>query len=202
MDFAKLIERAKNICLSPRAEWQKIAGEAATTQSLFVGYAMILAAIPAICGFIGMTMIGMTMPIIGNFRTPVGAGLVQLIVGYVLGLVGVFILSLIINALAPTFDGQKDSIAALKVAVYSYTPSWLAGILMIIPLLGMLVLIAALYGIYLLYLGLPALMKSPQEKSIGYTALIVVCAIVLGIIMSVIIGVVAGSGAMMAGAMR
>jgi Yip1 domain len=202
MDFAKLIERAKNICLSPRAEWQKIAAESATTGSLFTGYAMILAAIPAICGFIGMTMIGMSMPFVGTVRTGVGAGLVQLIVGYVLGLLGVFILSLIINALAPTFDGQKDPVAALKVAVYSYTPSWLAGILMIVPLLGILVLIAAIYGIYLLYLGLPVLMKSPAEKSVGYTALIVVCAIVLGIIMSVIIGAVAGTGAMMAGGMR
>jgi hypothetical protein len=202
MDFAKLIERAKNICLSPKAEWQKIAAESATTGSLFTGYAMILAAIPAICGFIGMTMIGMSMPFVGTIRTGVGPALVQLIVGYVLGLLGVFILSLIINALAPTFDGQKDPVAALKVAVYSYTPSWLAGILMIVPLLGILVFIAAIYGIYLLYLGLPVLMKSPAEKSVGYTALIVVCAIVLGIVMGLIITAVAGTGAMMAGGLR
>jgi Yip1 domain len=199
MDFAKLIERAKNICLSPSTEWPKIAGESATTQSLFTGYAMILAAIPAICGFIGMTVIGMSMPIVGTVRTGVAAGLVQLIVGYVLGLVAVYILSIIINALAPTFDGQKDPINALKLAVYAYTPSWLAGILMLVPLLGMLVILAGLYGIYLLYLGLPHLMKNPAEKSVGYTALIVVCAIVLGIVMSVIIGAIAGTGAMMGG---
>jgi hypothetical protein len=199
MDFAKLIERAKNICLSPSTEWPKIAGESATTQSLFTGYAMILAAIPAICGFIGMTVIGMSMPIVGTVRTGVAAGLVQLIVGYVLGLVAVYILSIIINVLAPTFDGQKDPINALKLAVYAYTPSWLAGILMLVPLLGMLVILAGLYGIYLLYLGLPHLMKNPAEKSVGYTALIVVCAIVLGIVMSVIIGAIAGTGAMMGG---
>ncbi|TAG04737.1 MAG: DUF1282 domain-containing protein [Betaproteobacteria bacterium] len=199
MDFAKLIERAKNICLSPKTEWAKIADEAATTQSLFTGYAMILAAIPAICGFIGMTVIGMSVPIVGTVRTGVAAGLTQLIVGYVLGLVAVFLLSLIIDALAPTFDGQKNHTNALKLAIYAYTPSWLAGVLMIIPLLGMLVILAGIYGIYLLYLGLPHLMKNPAEKSVGYTALIVVCAIVLGIVMSVVLGSIAGAGAMMGG---
>lgn len=201
MDFAKLIERAKGICLSPSTEWPKIAGESATAQSLFTGYAMILAAIPAICGFIGMTLVGMSMPFIGTVRTGVAAGLVQLIVGYVLGLVAVYVLALIIDALAPTFDGQKDPVNALKLAVYAYTPSWLAGILMLVPLLGTLVLLASLYGIYLLYLGLPHLMKNPAEKSVGYTALTVVCAVVLGIVTSIILGAIGGAGAVM-GAMH
>lgn len=199
MDIGKLIERAKNICLSPKTEWPKIADEQADTMSLFTGYAMILAAIPAIAGFIGMSMIGMTMPIVGTIRTPMATGLVQLVVGYVLGLVAVFVLSLIINALAPTFDGQKNPLAALKLAIYSYTPSWIAGILMVIPLLGILVLIAALYGIYVLYVGLPSMMKSPPEKSVGYTALIIVCAIVLGIIMAVVMSALGGTAMMMGG---
>ncbi len=197
MDFAKLIERAKNICLSPKTEWPKIAGESATTASLFTGYAMILAAIPAICGLIGSTMIGVSMPLVGTVRVPIAAGIVSGVLGYVLGLAGIFILSLIINALAPTFDGKKDSVAALKVAVYTYTPIWLIGVLSIIPLLGMLTLIAALYAIYLLYLGLPNLMKNPEEKSIGYTALVIVCAIALGFVVAVIVGLVGVGGASM-----
>ncbi|MGL4230008.1 MAG: Yip1 family protein [Casimicrobium sp.] len=199
MDLGKLIERAKNICLSPKTEWPKIADEPATTQSLFVGYAIILAAIPAICGFIGMTMVGMTMPMVGTIRIPIGTALVSGIIGYVLGLVGIFVLALIIDALAPTFDGQKSSINALKVAVYTYTPMWLIGILSIIPMLSMLSLIAALYAIYLLYIGLPVLMKCPTEKSVGYTALVIVCALVLAIIIAFVVGLLgmgAGLGAM------
>jgi Yip1 domain len=199
MDIAKLIERAKNICLSPKSEWPKIADEPADTMSLFTGYAMILAAIPAIAGFIGMSVVGMSLPIVGMIKTPVATGLVHMIVGYVMGLAMIFVLSLIVNALAPTFDGQKNPIAALKLVVYAYTPSWIAGILTVIPMLGILVLIAALYGIYVLYTGLPALMKNPPEKSIGYTALIIVCAIVMGIVMAVVLGAVAGTGAALRG---
>lgn len=195
MDFAKLIERAKNICLSPQTEWQKIAGEEASVQSLYTGYAMILAAIPAIFGLIGMTVVGISVPIVGTVRVPIGSALVSMIMGYALGLAGLFVLSLIINALAPTFDGQKDPVAALKIATYAYTPVWLAGVFSIVPLLGVLTILAALYSVYLLYLGLPPLMKAPKEKSIGYTALVVVCAIVLGIVVGAIVGLLGVGGA-------
>jgi hypothetical protein len=199
MDFAKLIERAKGICLSPKAEWEKIAAETADVKSLYLNYAMILAAIPAICGFIGMTLIGVSVPIVGNIRTPIGAGLAQLIIGYVLSLGVLFVVSLIINALAPTFDGQKNPVQALKVIVYASTPVWLAGVFSLVPLLGVLTIIAGLYSLYLLYIGLTPLMKNPQEKSIGYTALIVVCYIVLAIIVGVVMTAIAGTGAALSG---
>jgi hypothetical protein len=40
--------------------------------------------------------------------------------------------------------------------------------------------------LYLLFLGLPVLMKSPQEKSLGYTATIIVAAIILFAVIGVI----------------
>ena len=155
MDLAKLIERVKGIVLSPKAEWEKIAAETTDVKSLYVGYAMILAAIPAICGFIGSTVIGVSIPFVGGtYRTPVSTALVHLVLGYVLGLAAIYVVSLIVTALAPTFDGQKDPIQALKVIVYSSTPVWLAGVFSLIPLLGVLGIIAGLYGLYLLYIGL------------------------------------------------
>ena len=199
MDFSKLIERVKGILLSPKTEWEKIAAETTDVKSLYMGYAMILAAIPAICGFIGSTVIGVSLPIVGTIRTGVAAALVQLVLSYVLGLAVIYVVSLIVNALAPTFDGQKDPIQALKLIVYASTPVWLAGVFSLIPLLGVLGILAGLYGLYLLYIGLTPLMKNPQDKSIGYTALIIVCYIVLAIIMGVIVAAVAGTGAAMRG---
>ncbi len=199
MDIAKLIERAKGICLSPKAEWAKIAAEPTDVKSLYVNYAMILALIPAVCGFLGMSLIGISMPIIGSYRTPIGAGLAHLVIGYVMGLAVLYVVSLIVNALAPTFDGQKDPVQALKLVAYSSTPVWLAGVLSIIPMLGVLGIIAGLYGLYLLYTGLPILMKNPEDKSIGYTALIIVCYIVLAMITAAVLGGLVGTGAMMRG---
>jgi uncharacterized membrane protein len=199
MDLAKIIERAKGIVLSPKTEWEKIAAESTDVKSLYVGYAMILAAIPAICGLIGTTMIGVSVPLIGTMRTPIGSALVTLVLGYVLGLAAIYVVSLIVNALAPTFDGQKDPMQALKLVVYSSTPVWLAGVFSLVPLLGVLSIIAGLYGLYLLYIGLPILMRNPAEKSIGYTALIVVCYFVLAIIIGIVLAGVAGAGLAMIG---
>lgn len=199
MDFAKLIERVKGIVLSPKTEWEKIAAEPADVKSLFTGYAMILASIPAVCGLIGSTVIGVSLPIVGTLRTPIAAALVQLVLTYVLGLVVIYVVALIVDALAPTFDGQKNSVQALKLVVYSSTPVWLAGVFALVPLLSVLGILAALYGLYLLYIGLAPLMKNPQDKSIGYTALIIVCYIVLAIIVGVVIAAAAGTGMAMRG---
>src|SRR4029453_14283966 len=96
------------------------------------------------------------------------------IVAYVISLVVVFVVALIVDALAPTFGGTKSQINALKLVAYSATPGWGAGIATIIPVLGWIVaIIGTLYGIYLLYLGLPVLMKSPEDKTVVYLAVVV-----------------------------
>lgn len=189
-----IVERIKNICLKPKTEWEVIEPETPSTSALFTGYAVPLAAIPAIAGFVGGSLIGRSLPVVGTYRIPLVSGLVMAVFTFVMALVGIFIVSLITNALAPKFGGEKNSTQALKLAVYSYTPAWIAGVLQILPMLGLLGLIAGLYGIYLLYLGLPRLMKCPQEKAVAYTAVVVACAIVLSVIVGIVGGSIAGAG--------
>lgn len=193
-----LVERAKNICLKPKSEWSEIAGETTASGTLIVNYVLPFAAISAVAGLIGGSIVGHTLPFIGTYRVPLITGIVLAIYRFVMAVVGVFVLSLIINALAPRFGGQKNPQQALKVAAYSYTPAWLAGVLMILPGLGFLVLLGALFGLYLLYLGLPRLMKNPEDRSLGYTAVVVICAIVIGIVVGVVGGRI-GRPALMGG---
>jgi hypothetical protein len=196
-----IVDRVKNICLTPNTEWPVIAAEPASAGSLITGYVVPLAAIGAVSGFVGGSVIGRTLPFIGTYRTSLMTGLGFACFTFVMAIVGVFVLSVIINALAPNFGGQKDSTLALKVAVYSYTPAWVAAVLNILPLLGALAILGGLYGLYLLYLGLPRLMKCPEDKAVGYTAVIVVCAIVLSVVITAIGGTVVGVGMMGSGAL-
>ena len=196
-----LVDRAKNICISPKTEWPVIAGETTTTSSLMTGYVAPLAIIGPVAAFIGGSVIGHTLPFVGTYRTPIFAGIGIAIFTFVMTFVAVFVLSLIIDALAPSFGGEKNKQQALKVAVYAYTPAWLAGILSIIPFLGLLAILAAFYSLYLLYLGLPRLMKNPEDKSIGYTVVVVICAIVLSVVISSIAGLFAGAGILASGAL-
>lgn len=203
MDFGKIIERVKAILTTPKTEWPVVAAEPATVSSLFTGYIVIIAALPAIAGFIKSSLIGTTVFGI-TVRNSIGGGITAMVLGYVLSLVVVYVVALIINALAPTFGGQKDMVQALKTAAYSWTASWIAGIAVIVPWLGWLIALAGgVYSIYLLYLGLPQTMKCPVEKSGGYTAVSVIIAIVLswvvGFIVIGVVGTAAMSGAAMGG---
>ena len=201
MDFGKIVERIKAILTTPRTEWPAAAAEPATVQGLYAGYIAIVAALPIIAGFIKGSLIGA-----GAFgitvRTPIGMGIVGMVLHYVLVLAIVYVVALIINALAPTFGGQKDMVQALKTVAYSWTASWIAGIAVIVPWLGWLIAIAgAIYAIYLLYLGLPHTMKCPPEKAGGYTAVSVIIAIVLSWIVGAIVVGVIGTAAMTGAAM-
>jgi MFS family permease len=189
-----LVERAKKICLNPKSEWTVIAGETTSTGALITGYVLPLVAVSAVAGFIGGSLIGHSVPFLGTYRIPIVSGISLAIFRVVMGLVGIFVLSLVINALAPNFGGTKNPQQALKVAAYSYTPAWLAGVLAALPMLGLLGLLGALYGLYLLYLGLPRLMKSPEAKSGGYTAVVVLCAIVISLVIGAVGGLITGGG--------
>jgi uncharacterized membrane protein len=182
--------RVTNILLTPKTEWPAIEAEPTPTGTIVTSYVIPLAAIGAVAGFIGGSLVGTTVPFLGTYRVPIMTGLVGAVLAFCFAILGVFILAFIINALAPTFGAQKDSHKAFKVAVYSYTPAWIAGVLQILPGLAILGIIAALYGLYLLYLGLPALMKAPQDKAVAYTAVVVVCAIVLSVVLTSIGGLI------------
>ena len=180
-----LIERVQSILLKPKETWPVIAAEPADAASIYRSYVLILAAIPAIAGFIGWTLVGggafgMTM------RLPIATGLVQMVIGYALSLVIVYVLALIVDALAPTFGGTRDRIAALKVVAYGSTAGFVGGIFSLLPSLALLGLVAALYSIYLIYTGLPVLMRTPPGKAGAYTAVVIVCAIVAMIVLGAV----------------
>ena len=161
-----LVSRVKAILLKPNETWPEIKNEPATVKDLFTSYAAILAAIPPIASFIGFSLIGMS--VLGfHYRMPLGSGLGHLVVSYVFSLAGIYLVGLIIDALAPSFGSSKNQLNAMKVAVYSWTPGWVAGIFLIIPSLSPLSMLASLYGLYLFYRGLADPDGNPSGQSPG-----------------------------------
>lgn len=195
-----LVDRVKNILLQPKAEWAVIEPEKTDPKTLYTTYICILALIPAVASFIS------TAFIVSFFAGRIGLGLVLVatITQYVLGLVMVFVVAFIADALATSFDGQKNLEQALKLTAYAMTAAWVAGIFTIIPILGWLLsLLGSLYSLYLFYLGAPVLMKVPEPKAIGYTIVVVLVAIVIGAVIGVINAGILGMGAVgMMGGMR
>ena len=179
-----LVERVTNILLKPKVEWPRIAEESATASSIFTGYVMILAAI----GPLALALTG-----------SVGIA----VVSYGIGLGVTWLLAMIVDALAPTFGGEKNFIQSLKLTAYSYTAAWIAGIFQLIPVLGgVLSLLGAVYAWYTFYLGVAVMKKCPAEKAVVYTVAIVVCGLVLGVVLFGALMSIFFGGAMLGGVMH
>lgn len=190
-----LVDRAKDIIVTPKTEWPVIDAEPSTIGGIYTSYVMILAAIPPVATAIGLLLFvpqaanevqaytrAMGLPTITTTSIIVGA-----VVQYLMALASVYVMAMIIDALAPTFGSTKDQLKAFKVAAYYPTAAWLAGALLLIPAIGIIVLlVGAIYSLYLLYQGLPVLMRTPADKQVGYfVAVLVVAIIVLGIVNTV-----------------
>lgn len=195
---AGLVARVKNLLLQPSATWDEIDREPATVSGLMTGYVMILAAIPAICGTLGMVLFGVGA--FGfNYRPPLVWALGQGLLTYALSLGMVFVMALIIDGLAPSFGGTKDRIQAFKLAAYAPTASWVAGVFGLLPALAVVALLGGLYSLFILFKGLPKLMKVPQERAGGYFAVVLVIAIVVSFVIAMITSSLMGMSRMAAG---
>ena len=184
-----LVQRAKAMVLSPAAEWRAIEPETGDTHYLFTNYVAILAAIPPICAFLRGGLFGWGGAHLRHFHHGgFFSSLFGAVVHYLVAFVVVYAMAVIIDGLAPTFSGQKSQENAMKLAVYSMTPAWLAGVFALVPALGFLRLIALLYSLYVFWLGLPILMKAPQDRLGPYALTVILSGIVLSLIVGAIVG--------------
>ncbi len=174
-----IFERAKKIIISPKEEWAVIDQENTSVTDLIIKYLIPLALIPAIASFIGFG-------IFFKFSS-FSLGLKYAIIYLVTYIGGALLTAFIIDALAPSFASTKDFRKAFQLVVYSYTPVMVAGIVMIFPSLSVLVLIAGLYSLYLLFIGIKPLMKTPDDKVAIYFIVSLVVLIVVYFVVSAVL---------------
>ncbi len=186
--------RVTNVLKTPGPEWARIAAEPATVSDLITGYAVPLAAIPAICSFIGATVVGIPMPFGGTVRMGVVPGLVSAVIGWAFSLIAVYVAAVIVEKLAPQFRSRGDLTQAMKLVVFAYTPVWVAGVLNIFPPPSALAILAGFYAIYLFYVGLPIVMATPPESVIPYMAVSAIVIIVLTIVLATCAAAIASVG--------
>jgi hypothetical protein len=156
--------------LTPRTEWSAVAGESDNGSA--IRYVAILAAIPALARLIGSWLIG--------GYTPFLAALIGAVVAYALSFAVVYAVALVVDLLAPKFGAERGYSDAFKLTAYSFTPVWLAGIFLLVPGASFLVLLG-LYGCYLMWTGMPLLMRAPVDKGLPYVVAVAACAIAIDV---------------------
>lgn len=177
-----IIERVKNIIVNPKKEWEVIDGETATLSSLLTGYVLPLTALAAIAGFIGYAFIGVDLGF-GIRMKGINWGLYQGLSTLIVGILAFVVSSYVVDALAGSFASEKNINKSAQLVAYAITPSMIGGILGIVPMLALIGVLFGLYSIYLWYLGLGPIKKTPEDKKIVY---IIVCILVYIVVMVVL----------------
>jgi hypothetical protein len=165
-----IFKRAINIMFKPKSEWEVVAKETPKVPMLVFGYALIFSIIPFISLIIGYGLVGRRISFLGysHWETNFGTGILQSFVFLIAAFTAVIVGAVIINALAPAFKSEKNLGRAMQLTVYSFTPVFFAGVFFSLPFLSVIAHLAGLYGIFVLLMGLPVVMKTPKNNQIGY----------------------------------
>lgn len=185
-----LLDRVKNIITAPAKEFDVINGEQPDTGKIITGYVLPLAGAAAVAAFIGYALVGFNVGF-GIRIKGTDWGIYQGLTVLVMAVCSVFIGAAVIDALATSFGSEKNMGRSVQLVAYSYTPAWIGGLLAIFPPIALIGSLAGLYGLYLLYVGMPKLKKTPADKQIGYfvVSLLVLIAIyfIIGLIMAKVV---------------
>jgi hypothetical protein len=181
-----LIERAKNMLLSPKTEWNVVAAEVPDSNKIVMGYLVPLTIVGAIAAFIGYAFVGAS-----GFGIEIKGmewGIYAALEKLVLGIASAYLTAFVVDMLAPSFNSEKNMGRSLQLVVYGYTPSLVAALFAIIPALGgIMMLIGGIYTLYLLYIGFTPIKKTPEDKKPIYFIVCIVVLIVIYFIISKIL---------------
>lgn len=182
-----ILSRAYGLLREPNKEWEQIRAEETTVPNILLGYVAPLAAIIPLCSVIGSYIFE------PQFAGDFGVALIRAVVTWLVSVALVFFLGVLINAVAENFDGDKNDLGAQKIAAYSLTPTFLSGVFGLWPPLWWLSLFALAAMVFLMYRGLPILMKAPAERALAYAGTVTVATMVAGIVLfSIAASVVSG----------
>jgi hypothetical protein len=184
-----LFDRVWKIVAIPVREWPVVARETTRLEPLFVQYALPLAAVGPACAIFRLSLFGIALAH-GDYRVPLLTAVVEGLISLALALLGVYVLAQAVNVLTASFGGDPDFEQALKLVTYSYTPIWLTGLLLLLPqsfALRILASVIGLYSVFLIYLGLPPLLKVPKDSALGFAVVVAVAAIGLGLVFDFVV---------------
>lgn len=178
-----LLSHTFKMFTQPDEEWMSIRREHSNPLKLYGAYIALLALISPICAYISTTQFGWQVGD-GQLTKLTTQSAFQLsALTYMTMLIGVFGLGWMIDWMANTYGGKHDEYAAngIALAAYSATPLFLAGFALLYPepAVNMTVfLIAAAYSGYLIYDGLPIVMKIDKDRAVLFSGAILTVALV------------------------
>lgn len=165
---------------NPKAFMTSRADSAPPLRSTITNYVAILAVMPFLFTLIGYLIFHRTL-------SPYSYAAAAAILQYIFNLVSVTVVAYVLFVLAPRFGSVANLNISTKIVSYAYTPVFLIAIFDVYPPLGeVLAILAFLYGLYILWMGLPIVLKTPEAKRVTYLIAIFVASAIVYIILAAI----------------
>ncbi|MGD9816970.1 MAG: Yip1 family protein [Hyphomonadaceae bacterium] len=183
-----ILSRAYGLLREPQKEWRQIKAEDTTVPNILIGYVAPLAAIPPVCDLIGSTIFNRLL------QGDPGDALIRAVITWIMSIAFVYFLGVLVNVVADQFDGDRDDLSAQKIAAYSLTPAFLSGVFGLWPPLWWLSLFLLAAMVYIMYRGLPILMKAPDDRALAYASAVTIASAVSAILLFTLVGCVGGGG--------
>jgi len=188
-----VFKHAIDLVKSPAAVMNAYRDNDPSFNSIMINYVAVLAGIPLVATLIGYLWYYGLFGYLGFVGGAIyGYAITAAILGYILDVIAVVVVGFVIWKLASNFSTTTTQVRATRLAAYSFTPFFLASILYIIPLVGFLSFLGLLYGLYVLYLGVPIMLGTPKDKVVSYVIVTVIAVIIIyAIIDAIVFGVTA-----------
>lgn len=161
------IQHAIGLLTKPHDTWKKISEEDNTISGHLLGYVLILAAIGPAAGYYGTTTTGWQIGTREAVKLSHESALTIAIMYYIVTIFAVIGLGILVQWMAKTYKGDCIIGRAISLAGYTATPIFLIGIAELYPVLWVNLIIglpALAYTVYLLYSGVPIMMKVTDDK--------------------------------------
>lgn len=172
------------ILFSPEATWSALAEEPDSKIKSRLLLILLMAAIPPLSFYYGTTQIGWHSG--GELIKISAASAIPLMVLFYLALVAsVVVIGLMTHWMSKTYNAQSFPIKGMVLIGMANTPIFLAGLLAFYPVWWFdifLATAACCYSIRLLYLGVPKLMKVPEDLGILYASALFAVALVYAVV--------------------
>ena len=176
-----MIGKMFGIIFQPTSTWQTIAEMPESTLRRYLAYPAILALLPAIAWYFGTTEAGwMVMGHEVQLSDDSAANIWLLF--YLTELVVIGVIGYSIHWMATTYGAESSTSRGIVIASFCATPLFLFGLFGFAPQMWIdfLVGLAALsYAVFLLYSGIPIVMKIPTERGFLFASAVIAIGMVM-----------------------
>jgi len=182
-----MFNHAIGMLVQPSTQWRKIAELPQATLTTMILYPCVMALLPAVAWYYGTTRIGWSVGDGGSIKLTTDSALAIIILFYFAMISAVAIIGYFIHWMSDTYGADSSFAKGIVIAGFTATPLFLAGASGFHPVLWLDMLVGVIsvcWSVYLLYLGIPIVMKIPEERGFLFSsAVIAICLVMLICIM-------------------